>query len=80
MSRVRHVKPKSPRRLVWRCRDCKFHESNITKELVMALKIPQVTDPCDTNPNAIICYVGDNLYSFCFEPSVSKIIEGKAKK
>jgi len=79
MNLQRFVKAKSKNRYVWRCRDCKFHKSNTTKEQLLALKIPNVEDPCDTNGNAIICYVSDNIAGLCFEPLLSKIIE-KAKK
>ena len=73
MIRLERVKPRNPRRKYWYCKDCKFHKSNITKEELMKLNIPNVEEPCDTNPNEIICYVSDFVSGFCFEPLESKV-------
>jgi hypothetical protein len=80
MSNQRFVKAKSKKRYVWRCIDCKFHKNNITKQQLLALNIPNVEDPCNTNPNRVICYVNDDISGLCFEPLPTKIIQDEAKK
>ena len=74
MNEYYYVKPKNPRRKYWRCRDCKWHQTNITAEEIKNQHPNSfVQEPCDTDPNDIMEYVEDVLGHSCFEPLESLI-------
>lgn len=52
-------------RKYWRCRDCKWHKSNITKEEILKMNL-FVEEPCDTPKMRIIAFADDEKGT-CFE-------------